>query len=230
MQSFSIDKDLILKILNQAKPLGHHTDKSNLNLGFGFLYYGLVRSLRPKHVVIIGSGYGFSVVCMAIAMIDNAVGKMSFIDPSYNLLKDGPIKTMGGRGNWNNPEDVNALLNQFDIAHIVNHYKMTSEHFFNHYENYNLPSINLAFIDGNHSFENVRFDFINVLKRSKKNSYILLHDTNIYMREAIRNTGVKRWLKYVKANKYIEVVDFPYSSGVAITRVLKVEAWKYLPE
>lgn len=230
MQSFSIDKDTILKILTQAKPLGHYTDKNSLNLGFGFLYYGLVRCLRPKHAVVIGSGYGFSVVCMAIAMKDNGFGAMSFIDPSYNIIKDGPIKTIGGRGNWDNPEAVHAHLSQFNVENIVKHYKMTSEYFFRQYDNYKLPLINLAFIDGNHSFENVRFDFTNILKRSKKNSYILLHDTNVYMREAIRNTGVKRWLKCVRDNKHFELVDFPYSSGVAIARILKVEAWKHLPE
>lgn len=230
MQSFSVDKDTILKILTQAKPLGHHTDKNSLNLGFGFLYYGLVRCLRPKHAVVIGSGYGFSVICMAIAMKDNGFGEMSFIDPSYNILKDGPIKTMGGRGNWDNPGTVHTQFSQFDVENIVKHYKMTSEYFFEQYDNYKLPLINLAFIDGNHSFENVRFDFTNILRRSKKNSYILLHDTNVYVREAIRNTGVKRWLKCLRDNKHIELVDFPYSSGVAIARILKVKAWKHLPE
>lgn len=47
--------------------MGHHEGPDRLNLGFGFIYYALVRALRPKHVVVIGSGYGFSVVAHAAA-------------------------------------------------------------------------------------------------------------------------------------------------------------------
>ena len=63
---FSLDPDLIRSIFRHAKPLGTTRPGRDLNLGFGFLYYGLVRTLRPRHVVVIGSGFGFSVVCLAL--------------------------------------------------------------------------------------------------------------------------------------------------------------------
>jgi predicted O-methyltransferase YrrM len=69
---FSLDAGTLSEILTHAKPLGHREEASTLNLGFGFVYYGLVRALRPQHVVVIGSGYGFSVVCLALGLKDNA--------------------------------------------------------------------------------------------------------------------------------------------------------------
>lgn len=54
------------------------------------MYYALVRALRPKHVVVIGSGFGFSVVRLALGLKDHANGRLAFVDPSYSLLTDGP--------------------------------------------------------------------------------------------------------------------------------------------
>jgi predicted O-methyltransferase YrrM len=98
--AFSLSADLIQRILKKAKPLGHHSRPSNGNLGFGFLYYGLVRAVRPRHILVIGSGHGFSVVCLALGLKDNRKGHLSFIDPSYSLMKNGPFHTVGGQSKW----------------------------------------------------------------------------------------------------------------------------------
>ncbi len=60
--SFSLEPGIIGEIFEHARPLGHHEDANALNLGFGFLYYGLVRTLRPKHVLVIGSSYEILVI------------------------------------------------------------------------------------------------------------------------------------------------------------------------
>ena len=59
-RGFSLHPELIRAILSHARPLGHNEVPANLNLGFGFVYYGLARALRPKHVVVIGSGLSVS--------------------------------------------------------------------------------------------------------------------------------------------------------------------------
>ena len=86
MENFSLNTVLLKEIFERAKPLGHNEEPENLNLGFGFLYYGLVRALRPKHLLVIGSGFGFSVVCFALGIKDNGGGALTFVDPSYSLL------------------------------------------------------------------------------------------------------------------------------------------------
>jgi hypothetical protein len=225
--NFSLDQAMLHEILKHARPLGHHEDAVTLNLGFGFLYYGLARALRPKHVVVVGSGFGFSVVCLALALKDNAEGALSFVDPSYSILKDGPLRTVGGASQWDDPAQVRAHFRRFGVDQVVTHFKMTSTEFFAGYTDRALPRIDLAFIDGNHSYEDVRHDFLATLRHSRRDSYLLLHDTNIYVRELLRHAGVKRWLKVIdRRPECFEVVDFPFSSGVALVRVLCDGPWR----
>lgn len=224
--SFSLDPPLLVDIFRHAKPLGHHEDAATLNLGFGYLYYGLARTLRPRHVAVIGSGYGFSVVCLALGLKDNGRGKLSFVDPSYSVLADGPLQTIGGTAQWDSPEKVRAHFRRFGVEHIVQHYRQTSEAFFADYARHGLPSIDVAFIDGNHSYRDVRHDFLATLQHTHRNSYLLLHDSNIYVRELVRHAGVKRWMKTIAQHKEdFELIDFPFSSGVAMVRVLRDGPW-----
>lgn len=226
---FSLTPELIRTILRHARPLGHHENPKELNLGFGLLYYALVRALRPKHVVVIGSGFGFSVVCLALGLKDNARGRLSFVDPSYSVLTDGPLKTVGGTSQWSDPLKVERHFARFGVEHLLTHFRMRSDEFFLRYAEWRLPEIDLAFIDGSHAYTDVRNDFLSALRHSRVNAYLLLHDSNIYLREILRHAGVKRWLKAVKRSKdAFEIVDFPFSSGVAIVRVLVDEAWKSL--
>jgi hypothetical protein len=223
---FSLSPELLKRILEKAKPLGHRTRKDHLNLGFGFLYYGLVRSLRPEHIIVIGSGFGFSVVCLALACKDNGFGRVSFVDPSFTLFKNGPFQTVGGAGKWNNPEKVQQHFGQFGLGEVVTHYRMTSEDFFTSYQDLKLPFVEIGFIDGNHSYKHVRYDFLGLCAQARKNSYIFLHDTNIYIRETVNHAGVKRWLKVLKKHPdFFELIDFPFSSGVALVRLLRNERW-----
>ena len=223
---FSLDPDMLAGILHHAKPLGHYEDASELNLGFGFLYYGLVRTLRPRHVVVIGSGYGFSVVCLALGLKDNGKGSLSFVDPSYSLIKDGPLRTIGGTGQWGEPAKVVAHFARFGIQDRVHHYRETSAEFFERYSDRSLPSIDLAFIDGNHSYADVRRDFAGAVTNARRNAYLLLHDTNIHVREFLGHSGVRRWLRVVERDRdHFEVIDFPFSSGVAMVRV-RAEGWR----
>jgi hypothetical protein len=225
-ESFSLTPELLKTILRKARPLGHHEKKDNLNLGFGFLYYGLVRSLRPEHTVVIGSGYGFSVVCLALGCKDNGSGKVSFVDPSFSLLKNGPFRTVGGAGKWNNPQEVHRHFQQFGTDGQITHYRLTSEDFFKSYPALGLPPVDLGFIDGNHSFDHVRHDFLALTAQGRKNTYVFLHDTNITIREKLHHSGVKRWLKVLKkAPDFFELVDFPFASGVALVRLLRNKKW-----
>jgi SAM-dependent methyltransferase len=228
-EGFSLAPELIEDIFRHARPLGHHEERERLNLGFGFIYYALARTLRPKHILVIGSGYGFSVACFALALRDNGAGRLSFVDPSYSMLADGPFKTVGGTSQWDDEVKVSRRFERFGVTDLVTHYRMRSDEFFARYEDLGLPELDVAFIDGNHSYVNVRGDFHGALRRMRRNGYLLLHDTNIYVRELVRHAGVKRWLKKVKARKDLfEVIDFPFSSGVALVRVLADDAWRRL--
>lgn len=225
--AFSLSVPVLKEILEYAKPLGHHEERDKLNLGFGFVYYGLVRALRPRHILVIGSGFGFSVVCLALGQKDNVRGNLTFVDPSYSVFREGPQRTVGGTAYWDDPPRVRAHFRRFGVERIVTHHRLTSAQLFEDYESRKLPPIDLAFIDGSHAYSDVRSDFLGVLRRSRRNSYVLLHDTNIYVRELVRHAGVKRWLKVVASHpEDFEVIDFPFASGVALVRVLRSGAWE----
>ncbi|OGP15592.1 MAG: hypothetical protein A2052_01490 [Deltaproteobacteria bacterium GWA2_54_12] len=227
MESFSLTTGLLRDVFRYAKPLGHNQQPGKLNLGFGFIYYGIVRAIRPKHTLVIGSGYGFSVVCLALGIKDNGEGSLTFVDPSYSLLKNGPLMTVGGVNKWGNQTKVYDHFRQFGVEDFVKHYKLRNDQFFPLYESDKLPGIDIAFIDGSHSYIDVKYDFINIVKHSHKNSYIFLHDTNLYIREMIRHSGVKRWLKVIRQYPdYFEVLDFPFDCGLAIVRVLQDKIWE----
>jgi len=229
VEGFSLSDDLLKDILRFAKPFGHHENAKTLNLGFGFIYYGVARGIRPKHTLVIGSGYGFSVVCLALALKDNGSGKLTFVDPAYSLLKDGPFNTIGGRGMWNEPSAVKTHFQRFGVDRLITHHKLRSDEFFPAYQDLKVPPVDLAFIDGSHAYKDVKYDFIKVLERSHKNTYIFLHDTNIYIRELLNHAGVKKWLKFLKRHEEaFEVINFPFSSGVALIRVIDPNAWKQL--
>lgn len=230
-RQWSLSAQVLKDILEQAKPLGHNEDPGNLNLGFGFVYYGLVRAVRPRHALVIGSGFGFSVICLALGLKDNGRGSLTFVDPSYSFFRHGPLRTMGGSAYWDDPQKVRAHFRRFGVERIVTHHKLTSAELFADYQARGLPPIDLAFIDGNHSYDDVKRDFVSTLRNARKNAYILLHDTNIYVRELVRHAGVKRWLRVIKhETDLFELVDFPFSSGVAIVRVLQDDAWKALEQ
>ncbi len=225
---FSLTPELLRAILAHAKPLGHREAAGELNLGFGYLYYALARMLRPRHTLVIGSGFGFSVVCLALGMKDNGKGRLTFVDPSYSVLTDGPFKTVGGTSQWDDPAKVARHFARFGVAEVVDHHRLRSDEFFAGLPGLRLPAIDLAFIDGSHAYEDVRHDFLATLRHARRNSYILLHDTNIYVRELVRHAGVKRWLKVVRREKSLfEIVDFPFASGVALVRVLEDDAWQF---
>jgi predicted O-methyltransferase YrrM len=227
--SFSLNFESLNNLLIHAKPLGHNEDFASLNLGFGFLYYGLARTLRPQHIVVIGSGFGYSVACFALGLEDNGGGQLTFIDPSFSVLANGPFKTIGGRNQWKNPQKVRAHFSKFGVEDRVTHYKMTSEAFFESYKQRDLPKIDLAFIDGNHAFKHVRHDFQSVVRYSRKDAYVLLHDTNIFVREFLRHSGVKRWLNSLRGEREaFECLEFPFSSGLAIVRVMEPEVCQQL--
>jgi len=228
--SFALNAALLEDILRHTRPMGHHEHPGSLNLGFGFVYYGLVRALRPRHVLVIGSGYGFSVVCLGLGLKDNQAGRLTFVDPSYSVFRDGPLATIGGADFWRDPAHVRAHFGRFGLADLVTHHKTTSEEFFPRYESLGLPPVDLAFIDGNHAITSVQHDVVETLRHSRKNTYLLLHDTNIYFRELFRHAGVKRWLrgKVRPRKEAFEYVDLPFASGVALIRVLEPKIWKQL--
>src|SRR5207302_8700235 len=54
--------------------MGHAQRAEDLNLGLGWLYYGLARVIRPAQVVVVGSFRGFVPLILGKALADNSEG------------------------------------------------------------------------------------------------------------------------------------------------------------
>lgn len=124
MEGFSLNPHVIASIFHHARPLGHNEDPENANLGFGFLYYGIVRALRPNHVLVIGSGFGFRVVCLALGLKDNSKGRLTFVGEEITTYfpEDGcklHVLAYGIRESQH--EDISRIReNVFDLVNYLN--------------------------------------------------------------------------------------------------------------
>jgi hypothetical protein len=143
------------KLLAEAVPLAQNTKPENI--GFGWIYYGLVRNLEPDFVVVIGSCAGFAPFCIARALQDNGHGKVLFVDPSYS--GEGH-SGWGGRNYWSNPAAVAARVASFGLTDWFEHLKMTFEEAFPIVrDRVGDGKVGLIMIDGAHTYADSLRDF-----------------------------------------------------------------------
>jgi len=203
----TLPPNLVTPLLKLADNMGQQTDAATGNLGFGHLYHGLTRLLRPEVVVCIGSYRGFAPICFTRGLVENQRGRCYFIDP-------GKVDDY-----WRQAATVDQLSDQFGLWGYWCHLCLTSQEAV---QRDALPAeIDLLFIDGDHSYTGVKYDFETVGRRVKVGGIILLHDSHI------DGTGFTPWevRKYLEAEVYgksgYEVLNLPATPGLAIFRKLR---------
>jgi predicted O-methyltransferase YrrM len=221
------------QLLNETLPSFQAISPEDENLGLGHLYYGFTRTLRPKNVCVIGSKAGFSVVMFAQGLKDNCgarikevtcwdteleekdvKGKVFFVDPSYSSERNDP-NNWYGIGFWDNEEKTKEHWKKFGLEDYITHYKMTSAQFLEHEE---CPdSIDLLFIDGDHSFEGISHDFNAFYNRLSPNAVIMAHDVDPALKEIDPETGGFEALNSLDPSKF-ESFRLPVFPGLAIVR------------
>jgi SAM-dependent methyltransferase len=207
------DRDLLR--LAHCTP-GLAQEASTTNLGYGNVYYALARLLRPKHVLVIGSGYGFTPAVLALALQHNRQGRLTFVDPSMSGSRDGLNKAHGGTGSWDTPELVQQRFACAGVRPgIVQHWKELNRDFFPNWSKRGLPPTDFAVIDGAHDGENASYDLKNVLKHLRRPGVVLMHDSTHFLNRT-GHMGVASVIGQLDSS--VERVTFPGAAGLTLLR------------
>jgi predicted O-methyltransferase YrrM len=192
--------------------MGHGQRVADLNLGLGWLYYGLARVLRPARVVVIGSLRGFVPLIFGKALADNVEnGQVYFIDPS--LVDDF----------WKVPQAVEDYFAGFGVTN-VRHFLMTTQQFVECDAYRSLGGVGIVFVDGYHSEEQARFDYEAFRGRLTPDGMVLFHDSiasqysRMYGAGRGYRYGVKSFMDVLKKDPCLQVFDLPFAQGVTFVR------------
>lgn len=206
--------------LSQAEPLSQNTSAGNL--GFGWIYYSLVRNIRPAFVVAIGSRRGFMPFCAARAVQDNGAGKVIFIDPSYSGYGD---PAWSGAGLWSDPLEVRACIESYGLSGWIHHLRMTSEQAFPLVREIIAAAQPLVvIIDGAHTHKNSLQDF-ELYSSLASEGVVVFHDA------VSSDTGVPETIHELRT-RGLPVVTLYRDVGLSMVelapRFRVDERWNYL--
>lgn len=191
-------------LIRLAADMGQATSAGDDSLGFGYVYYGLTRLFRPQVILCIGSFRGFSPVCFTLGLADNRQGKCYFIDP-------GKVD-----GYWHDENNFSSLNSRFGLDNRMTHFKKTSQEVVA--SRVIKESIDLLFIDGDHSYAGVKFDFDHFSPMVQPGGLLLLHDS------ITQGVGFTRWevKNFLETEVYgkgqYEHITLPLAAGLSIFR------------
>lgn len=183
------DSDLFNKSLKVSPWSGHRN-----------FAYDLVKYYQPEHIVELGSHYGCSLFAFAQAVKDNHLSTKIYA-----------VDTWQG--------DPQAGFYDESVYELVVH---TKEHFFSEINidmmrmlfsdaalTFEDDMFDLIHIDGLHTYEAVKEDFLTWLPKLKKNGIMLFHDTAEY-------TGYGSHQFWSELKEQYPHFDFPHSWGLGI--------------
>src|SRR5262249_32147717 len=146
---------------------------ASASLGFGAIHYGFVVNLRPRRVLAIGSRHGYIPAVIALALKFNGGGTLDFVDANYSDSAHGFDTAYGGVGNWEG--DARQRFAPFDLSeHVQVHVKRSVDFFAACTATYGY-----IYLDGNHSYEGLRYDFEQSVARAEAGAIIALHDVSV---------------------------------------------------
>lgn len=193
----------------KAQSCGEYSHRANISksdLGYGWIHYSLIRMLKPRKILCIGSRHGFLPAILAQACKDNKKGCVDFVDAGYG--KDDP-NNWTGVGYWKTKEGKN-IFKKFNLNEWINLHIMTTKEF----AKKNRSIFGYVYIDGDHSYAGVQYDYQTFWPRLKKNGFMAFHDINVVHKKSEGVYGVYKLWKEISNNKSIE---FPFSgSGLGI--------------
>jgi predicted O-methyltransferase YrrM len=190
-----------LAVRDLIMPGGHSNEEWQSGLGRqAYLLYGLVRSLKPTTIIEIGSARGLSACTMGLACRHNNLGKVFAVDPhNLNDWTDSP------KVNREQLRFFESRIQAYDLSGYCEIIQATSEEAA---KNWN-RTIDLLFIDGDHSYEGVRKDFELFKPWLTPRSLVLFHDSGWEFNRGSQwyrqDMGVPKYLDQLKLDGFQSV-------------------------
>jgi hypothetical protein len=175
-------------------------------LGFGDIHMGLIRALNPARCLCIGSARGFIPAIMGMA-IRNYGGHLDFVDANMSE-HETPGMAYGGHGHWTEKYQL-QFLKHFDLHKTLSFFIERTDSFFPR----TTQRYDYVYIDGDHSYAGVRYDYEQSRRCLNENGLILLHDA-VVKDNPRWDFGVWRLMDELTANRVI-VTAWP---GLAIVQ------------
>jgi hypothetical protein len=187
--------------------LGNSTNNADKQLEFhrGPLLYALICYLKPKKILEFGTGGGYSTLCMAKALTDSKIdGKIYTVDRVGNTEKISryyqlPSDKHPQKNNISNYEIWKSIAPLEWIEKIIplqGYSGIVMDK--NKFEN-----IDFCYIDGNHSYDGTKHDFLSFLQIASNNFSVLFDD---YIEREFY--GVKEFIdKEVEPNFHSFLID-----------------------
>lgn len=96
-------------------------------LGFGWLYLALAEILQPQHILVIGSGRGYSIACLALGLRHDNNYQIVFVDPGYSAWPVDEVIGDTAEGVWTDEAATKQYFSNKLGCDKVIHLKLTSD-------------------------------------------------------------------------------------------------------
>lgn len=190
----------------------HKVDKKTGSFGYGWVHYSLIRLIRPKKVLCIGSKWGFIPAVCALACRENGRGRVDFVDAGFDMGDyDGPGEHWGGVGWWKKC-DPDKYFGKFGLEKNIKLLVMTSQ---NYAKKNPKEKFGYVHIDGDHSYKGVKSDFEMFWPRVEKGGFLAIHDIGSPDKDGNIYGTRKLWQEIKKSGKY-KLIEMNEDPGVGI--------------
>ena len=192
--------------------MGHAQRRDDLNLGLGWIYYALARVIRPRTAVVIGSLRGFVPAVLGKALGDNSEpGEVLFLDPSF--VDDF----------WSEPARVERHFAALGTPN-VRHLRLTTQEFVTTGAYRELQDVGILMVDGHHTAEQARFDYLTFLPKLAADAVVLFHDSvrrwqsPIYGKDRPYEHTVCLLMERLRRTPGLEVLSLAAGGGLTVVR------------
>jgi hypothetical protein len=180
--------------------IGHEVDLNRGFLGFGLMHYSFISLIRPKRILCIGSQKGFIPAICAMACKDNNFGHVDFVDAGKNSFDRN---SWGGTGFWKK-HDPDKHFFPYNLNRFITTYVMTSKSFSSKYVKRRYGYI---YIDGDHSYEGVKNDYLSFWPKLIKHGIMSFHDITLTGIHEESKFGVYRLWKEISRNSSVSIIS-----------------------